>query len=786
MKKAISILIILISNLSIAQHLLPLEGTHWKEVKCNYSTSLYTGQYFVDHIRIEGDTIINGMQYKKLFVREELYKHASLTTQFVDSLVSFNDQFFGGIREDSQKIYVSSIFYDISMNEKLMYDFSAQVGDTVEVWHDFFDGSVVIDSINSIIVSDGSSRNKFVLKSTFGDPLPVFWIEGIGSNYGLLAMYLLYTTDESKTLRCLTRNDVIIYDFLPVQYDHCLIYPIQDCESFILGTTQAEKQLEVTIYPNPMSEYAILKFNNFLDVMTNIDIYDIQGVRINTTHNITNNEVIINRENLSSGLYFVHLYSCYADTVVKVSSSVQFTTTTSISQSNQARIDGNGQVQIADGQVGLVVDNTSYFPNGPRYQNAFRINYNNDRITVLSGGYSINGTAKNSTEGYFDYSDLQWTNFQSEFPTVTDLVSSAHNSTTNLSYYASYGDGLLMRNGTSYTLFNSSNGPLNQASSGKVYVTDIQIDEAGNTWLTNYTPNPSDFQKSLFKIDTDGQWTGYEISHSTGRSALSFVIDKDDVKWMVVKQGSTNSILAYNPETGHRKQLTKSLSALPGSVNCLDTDKKGNIYIGTDNGLAQISNPSSVFTANPFTVYVPILGNQQLLKGKHIHAIKIDGGGRLWVGTNNGLFLFNEELSEQIALFTTKNSPLLSNKITAIEIDGETGEVFVSTIEGIFSYMGFATEATDKNKDEIVIFPNPVRPNYHGYVAIRGLVSDANVKITDINTNLVHETNAEGGTATWDMRLLSGERATTGVYLVFTSDEEGEETFVGKIAVISE
>ncbi len=477
---------------------------------------------------------------------------------------------------------------------------------------------------------------------------------------------------------------------------------------------------------------------------------------------------------------------CYADTVVKVSSSVQFTTTTSISQSNQARIDGNGQVQIADGQVGLVVDNTSYFPNGPRYQNAFRINYNNDRITVLSGGYSINGTAKNSTEGYFDYSDLQWTNFQSEFPTVTDLVSSAHNSTTNLSYYASYGDGLLMRNGTSYTLFNSSNSPLNQASSGKVYVTDIQIDEAGNTWLTNYTPNPSDFQKSLFKIDTDGQWTGYEISHSTGRSALSFVIDKDDVKWMVVKQGSTNSILAYNPETGHRKQLTKSLSALPGSVNCLDTDKKGNIYIGTDNGLAQISNPSSVFTANPFTVYVPILGNQQLLKGKHIHAIKIDGGGRLWVGTNNGLFLFNEELSEQIALFTTKNSPLLSNKITAIEIDGETGEVFVSTIEGIFSYMGFATEATDKNKDEIVIFPNPVRPNYHGYVAIRGLVSDANVKITDINTNLVHETNAEGGTATWDMRLLSGERATTGVYLVFTSDEEGEETFVGKIAVISE
>jgi len=41
-----------------------------------------------------------------------------------------------------------------------------------------------------------------------------------------------------------------------------------------------------------------------------------------------------------------------------------------------------------------------------------------------------------------------------------------------------------------------------------------------------------------------------------------------------------------------------------------------------------------------------------------------------------------------------------------------------------------------------------------------------------------------GGTATWDGNTLSGKRASTGVYLVFSASQDGTENFVGKLAII--
>jgi hypothetical protein len=486
------------------------------------------------------------------------------------------------------------------------------------------------------------------------------------------------------------------------------------------------------------------------------------------------------------------LLYCYADTVTKITSSNQMTHIVSslFSTTSMARIDLNGDLNVADAQNGLVVagsSSISHLPNGPRYIDAFRIKHFEEKITVLSGGYSDFTTPANSTKGYYEYTPLTWTSKTSgkDFPLVTDLVSAAHNPTTGLTYYASFGDGLLMKNGEDYELFNHENSPLDTATDGKVYVADIQTDIEGNTWVTNY--NTTGSSKYLHKIDLEGVWTSFRTFNSTGRSALEFVIDNNNVKWIQVRvTSSTRNLLVYDPEEGTEKLLTTSSADLPGPVNCLDINDNGNIYIGTDNGIAISYDPQNVFTTSGFTVSKPILGEQYLLQDEVVNAIKVDGGGRLWAGTNSGLFLFSADFGEQLAFFNPSNSPLLSNVITAIEINGETGEVFASTAEGVFSFMGDATEATSKNKSSILIYPNPVRPEYTGVVAIRGLVKNANVKITDINTNLVYESTAEGGTATWNMNLLSGERATTGVYLIFASDEQGKETFVGKLAIISQ
>jgi hypothetical protein len=64
------------------------------------------------------------------------------------------------------------------------------------------------------------------------------------------------------------------------------------------------------------------------------------------------------------------------------------------------------------------------------------------------------------------------------------------------------------------------------------------------------------------------------------------------------------------------------------------------------------------------------------------------------------------------------------------------------------------------------------------------LATNATVKITDISGKLIWQTQANGGTATWNVRDYTGRRAATGVYLVFAATSDGVESVVGKIAVV--
>ena len=118
-----------------------------------------------------------------------------------------------------------------------------------------------------------------------------------------------------------------------------------------------------------------------------------------------------------------------------------------------------------------------------------------------------------------------------------------------------------------------------------------------------------------------------------------------------------------------------------------------------------------------------------------------------------------------------------------ISIDPNTGEVFIATNKGIQSFQSDAKPA-DFDIDDIVIYPNPVEKSFDGKVVIDGLIPHSDVRITDINGNLVYYTTSEGGRATWDTNNLKGEPVLTGVYLVFTTGTLGEETSVSKLMIL--
>ncbi|MDL5046687.1 hypothetical protein QQ054_11665 [Oscillatoria amoena NRMC-F 0135] len=125
-----------------------------------------------------------------------------------------------------------------------------------------------------------------------------------------------------------------------------------------------------------------------------------------------------------------------------------------------------------------------------------------------------------------------------------------------------------------------------------------------------------------------------------------------------------------------------------------------------------------------------------------------------------------------------------SNNVLEITVNEKTGEVFFATDRGIISYKGDATVAKETHED-VLVFPNPVREDFDGPISIRGLAQDATVKITDIAGNLIYETVANGGMATWNGRSFDGRKASTGVYLVFSGTDDASDTNVAKILVIN-
>ncbi len=84
----------------------------------------------------------------------------------------------------------------------------------------------------------------------------------------------------------------------------------------------------------------------------------------------------------------------------------------------------------------------------------------------------------------------------------------------------------------------------------------------------------------------------------------------------------------------------------------------------------------------------------------------------------------------------------------------------------------------------VKVFPNPVTSNFTGTVGISGLATDAIVKITDIGGKLIWQTQANGGTATWNVQDHRGRRVATGIYLVFATTADGGEGVVAKVAVV--
>jgi len=410
----------------------------------------------------------------------------------------------------------------------------------------------------------------------------------------------------------------------------------------------------------------------------------------------------------------------------------------------------------------------------------------NNQLWLASGGVNQVFSYRFLDHGFASLIDGQWTVYnpgnrvelrgETNNPNdyLYDFITLAIHPKNGKVYAGSFIEGLIEFDGKAMKLYNDKNSSLNNAigDAGRTRVSGLAFDEDGNLWVSNHAAD-----RPISVLKKDSSWQNFK-PNCNKTDLHQVVVDENGYKWFATT-GSSSGVLLFdegdpaNPGDDRCRIITQTNSEIPiSNTNCITLDLDGDVWVGTAQGIVIFECGSNAFDANcRGTRRVIELGNfnEYLLRYEEVQAIAVDGANRKWVGTKNGVFLLSPTGEEQLAYFNTENSPLFDNNITDIAVNPDNGEVFIGTDKGIISYQSDAIEGNNVNKANVEVFPNPVRPQYVGPIAIRGLARDANVKITDVTGRLVYETQALGGQAVWDGRDYNGQRAQSGVYLVFST-----------------
>ena len=456
--------------------------------------------------------------------------------------------------------------------------------------------------------------------------------------------------------------------------------------------------------------------------------------------------------------------------------------------------DWNGLIRITS------AGDDTHAPRGPALgDNAYRLVPFNYRMMVCPGGHTSTFRNIYLQPNLYTASGTEWYGLDRSNGALDDcydLIDVAMNplDTTEL-VAALWGSGVAqIRDNKVQALYNNgtTGGALhhiNDNNGQPLFTGAVAFDATGNLWVL-----VSHSTHALAVRHPDGTWKGFPTSAIT---AAGKYLEVDHLIWDSITNykwffGRENMIYVHDGENRVAKVSPNTGSKLKTeAVTAMAQDQNGYIWIGTNKGLKVIYDGYNAFesgddgakcqniviTSDSITEY--------LMAYESITAIAVDGANRKWVGTaNNGLYLISANGLEELEHFTAANSPLFSDRVVSIGINERTGEVYVGTDRGLQVYRGTATYAISAPLEHVYAFPNPVRPDYDGPIAIKGFSRNAIVRITDAAGHTVFSTTANGGQAIWNGRTQNGEPVASGVYYVFASDKMGGNKAVTKILVV--
>lgn len=434
-------------------------------------------------------------------------------------------------------------------------------------------------------------------------------------------------------------------------------------------------------------------------------------------------------------------------------------------------------------------------PDGPLQNNVFSVDAQDGALWASYGAvnYSFNPYPLQE-KGVSRFKENQWYNIPyKDLQYANSLVNIKINpSNTEEVFFNSYQQGLLrLFEETPVSVLNHTNSSLELAKGSEAYgvrLYGLDFDKEANLWFTQ-----SGVKNGLHKLAPNGKLTSFSLegilAYNNELALTDLVVSEEGLVFFGTAE---NGLIAYHPGLNKFRRIQAGTAGgFPENayIYSLAIDQQSRLWIGTGRGLRVVQNLNRFFE-DAFELkarQIIIMDDelpQELLFDVPINSIHVDGANNKWIATaTSGAFYISANGQRTIYHFTKENSALPSNDVQDVSIDPATGKVYFATTNGLVSYQGAAT-ATQENLESLHAFPNPVRPGFEGNITIAGLMENTNVKITDLEGNLVFEARSQGGTLQWDTRAFGKHKVASGVYFIMANAKNGETTKIAKIMII--
>jgi hypothetical protein len=283
MKRIVPFTLIFLSwaGIAAAQNIpFPQNNAIWKEAHTTIAGPI------LRHFALCGDTVINNTTYSRV-VQLQLDSTGQVSGK----------TYMGAIRSGGPIVrFIASG----EVEENVLFDFSLQAGDTIQV-KPWFGDFPIVRAVDSVRTEDLAGQLRKVIYFHPGyEGAPVeFWIEGIGSSYGLMGRAIDPGADLGFDLLCFQHGN----EYLNLTLIECFLPEVPDCG---FSNSTERMPLPMTISPNPSNtDIKVSIPEDRLVAPWHLVVFDAVGRVVSTIEPQSTFVAVIPGGSLAPGTYFL-------------------------------------------------------------------------------------------------------------------------------------------------------------------------------------------------------------------------------------------------------------------------------------------------------------------------------------------------------------------------------------------------------------------------------------------------------------------------------------------------